>query len=437
VRFPANAIVVLAAASLALCTGCGPSGEAPRAPEAERAFAPVRTALDAGAITARGELSVEIAPNVVSMLLSFVLEQRDSAVGITTVNAPDGAVLHDTVFEADSWDARSFSSAIAPEPLVGVGDLALLMPLSPRTPLVSGTYHVALETDPPDAVFSRVTLTVRHDDTGAVAESRPHLVDLHVHVLDPEPARLEDSVASTLDTDWRTVLDRMLVPRALASGTLTASIGAPTERARLGRLDDERELAEACRAIRRAAQAAARGEESVGGRDADSEAPVESGGVPPLHVGLVAEIDAALIGTDADVGAELDDQSDDSDLLTGLSPLPGLPYEQESPNGCVFIAEQAWSGLERGLVVELLAANLLHELGHFAGLSHPSEADGRTFDLLDDTPRCTRADAETCGPAGGADNIMFHSGDESALPWHLSADQAWVLRRHPLFRPAP
>ena len=228
-------------------------------------------------------------------------------------------------------------------------------------------------------------------------------------------------------------IDRVLVPHALLVGTITRTVSPPRETSRLAELDDEREIASACRAVRRTAAAAG----VSGGTDA----------APVLHVGLVGTITSD--GAADYTVDELDGSSDESDVedegggpLTGLSPQPGLPFDDGSPNACAFIAEAPWrepgadgAPLAEATVVELLAANLLHELGHFAGLAHPSEADGRTFDLLDDTPRCTEPDVESCGLAGGAGNLMFHSGDERTLPWTLTPDQARVLRVHPLFRP--
>jgi hypothetical protein len=82
-----------------------------------------------------------------------------------------------------------------------------------------------------------------------------------------------------------------------------------------------------------------------------------------------------------------------------------------------------------------------HEAGHLLGLYHTSESDGRYFDLFDDTPEChsEERDADNDGfidlyeCAGfDADNFMFHDGDGATM----TADQAWMIRRHPLLYPA-
>ena len=390
---------------------------------------------DVDAVASDGHVEATLDPGDVSLLLTFVLEHPEDGIGITRVTAPDGTPLHDTTFASDSWEATAFASTVATEPLTGAGELALFLPASPSTPLVPGVYRVAFETDPADAGLARVERTIkrapgREGDDDVPFDRRPQRIDVHVHVLHPDPDFRGARFARSVDVDWRAALDDMLAPHALGIGTVTVTVAAEAVSTRLAELDDEIEITAACHSARRALPGASR--TAPAAAPAAAPASGESTGTParasteanpprpPLHVAFVAEI----------VDAE------GEDWLTGLAPQPGSPFDDTSPNGCVFIGERAWTAdrLDPDTVVELLAANLLHELGHFAGLAHPSEVDGTTFDLLDDTPRCTVPDPLDCGAAGGAGNVMFHSGDADTLPWTLSADQAWVLRRHPLFR---
>ena len=400
-----------------------------------------RITLDADALARTGGVDVEVDEGSVSLLLSFALADAENSLGITRLVAPDGRVVHATRFADDSWEALDFTSDVVAEPLSAVADLALFVPASSDAPLAVGTWRVELETDPPNARFAHATAVLRRDGASATDEATTggaitdgglpdgpgtarRVVDVHVHVFHPDARYRGEAFADALDTRWRAALERTLAPHALGIGALTTSAASARETSRLAALDDEREIGRACRATRRAGRAA-RG--PAGTDDA----------TPVLHAGLVREISAALVWSGL-----ADDAADDGGALTGLAPQPGLPFDDESANGCVFVAEGPWrepsadgDALDEATVVELLAANLLHELGHFAGLAHPSEADGVTFDLIDDTPRCTSPDVEICGVAGGADNLMFHTGDERTLPWTLTAGQAAVLRVHPLFRP--
>lgn len=87
-----------------------------------------------------------------------------------------------------------------------------------------------------------------------------------------------------------------------------------------------------------------------------------------------------------------------------------------------------------------VALTMVHEAGHYLGLFHLSERDGRTHDPLPDTPEC-RPDRDRdgdgvllrpeCGGAG-TENIMFWQAGPGDL--RFSNDQAFVLHRNPAIR---
>jgi hypothetical protein len=107
---------------------------------------------------------------------------------------------------------------------------------------------------------------------------------------------------------------------------------------------------------------------------------------------------------------------------------------------------------------DLTAYVAAHEVGHFLGLYHTTEADGMWFDPLTDTPRCP---CSTCAPAtevakcgdptlptwlysssctgtpagcGGEDNLMFWLVSQLTIPapGTISPQQAQVMRANPL-----
>jgi hypothetical protein len=81
---------------------------------------------------------------------------------------------------------------------------------------------------------------------------------------------------------------------------------------------------------------------------------------------------------------------------------------------------------------ERLGRTLAHELGHFLGLFHTSEADGSVYDGLQDTPEC-RVDRDLNGDGlepsecadAGADNLMFWATTSGTV---LTGDQRALLR---------
>lgn len=80
-----------------------------------------------------------------------------------------------------------------------------------------------------------------------------------------------------------------------------------------------------------------------------------------------------------------------------------------------------------------LGRTLAHEIAHYLGLFHTSEADGSVYDALADTPECRTdrdkagdgLDADDCTDAG-ADNLMFWARTDGTK---LTADQIAVLKR--------
>lgn len=100
--------------------------------------------------------------------------------------------------------------------------------------------------------------------------------------------------------------------------------------------------------------------------------------------------------------------------------IPGPPGVFASTASCVLI-ERIGGGTRTGV----LAA---HEMGHFLGLRHTTELDGRT-DPLDDTPSCENGTRLQDCP--DYRNLMFpRFPAEPGL--RLSAEQIEVIRRNPL-----
>jgi hypothetical protein len=137
----------------------------------------------------------------------------------------------------------------------------------------------------------------------------------------------------------------------------------------------------------------------------------------------------------------LDLSGEDTGTAGISSGLPGTVMVTDSPQSCVIVS---WFAFEDSY--EEQAGNIIHEASHLMSLTHTSEADGTYFDLFTDTPECDvdsfdadgneEIDEFECDLQGGARNYMFYSGDISFAPFVMSADQAWTLRRHPLFYPA-
>lgn len=116
----------------------------------------------------------------------------------------------------------------------------------------------------------------------------------------------------------------------------------------------------------------------------------------------------------------------------GVAPgVPGAAVLNGTPMSGVVLAVGDTDPVLDGLV-------LLHESGHFFGLSHTSELDGTNADPLDDTPRCPTldgADPSTAQACPDRLNLMFptYTTDWSAL-LEVSASQRAVLQASPVLR---
>ena len=150
--------------------------------------------------------------------------------------------------------------------------------------------------------------------------------------------------------------------------------------------------------------------------------------------------------------ADIEDPTSSASLLGVSGGIPGPPAIHGTQRSGVAVNMASYlAALETGegmaqaqAEVELIAA---HEIGHYLGLYHTTEANGAALsgglngaDPLDDTPVCEdAADADAngilssseCDGAGG-NNLMFWSPPNGASG--LSANQKHVLQRNPVVR---
>jgi hypothetical protein len=108
-------------------------------------------------------------------------------------------------------------------------------------------------------------------------------------------------------------------------------------------------------------------------------------------------------------------------------------------NGVLVNGTAIWGTISNSLYVRTIAAIIVHEMGHYLGLRHTTEADFSHTDLVDDTPECLEAshdingngfaDQEEC-PDGS--NIMFWDLMVGEDKTDFSSDQQHVLHATPI-----
>jgi hypothetical protein len=108
--------------------------------------------------------------------------------------------------------------------------------------------------------------------------------------------------------------------------------------------------------------------------------------------------------------------------------LPG-PFDGDRSTAAVLVSTDAYTDGQGFLNVEGMASTIAHEIGHYMGLYHTSEASGLMHDPLPDTPQCS---SKSCSPDYNR-NIMTGGGGASRNI--LTRDQAFVVKQHPLCVP--
>jgi hypothetical protein len=130
-------------------------------------------------------------------------------------------------------------------------------------------------------------------------------------------------------------------------------------------------------------------------------------------------------------------------LLTNVIAKDGRPFATGLSGGIPGAATVFGRGVS-GIIVtasnvgEVDANTMLHETGHFFGLNHTTEGNGRTSDPLSDTPVCENIsrDPDVLLQCPDRTNLMFVAGPMEG-PVTLSPTQTRVYRGSPIYRALP
>ncbi len=141
-----------------------------------------------------------------------------------------------------------------------------------------------------------------------------------------------------------------------------------------------------------------------------------------------------------------DQPSSETSILGVSAGIPGTMSIASSWNGVInYLSAHATSST---LNSQILGETVAHEMGHWLGLFHTTEASGASFDPLSDTAQCPsnldgdndgKVYAEECD-GYGADNIMFwttwstSSQAAGKTQENLSTEQKYILKYSPIAR---
>lgn len=343
---------------------------------------------------AEAGIVIAVQPGDVSFLAFALGEAPDDEVAVTRITAPDGEVLYELDFASFDRGGPAFGDT----PLADFGEASVFFPPGPDFELEPGEYIVEFVTDGPFLA-----------DTGAYIRSGDvdvmQAIDVRFWLATTSPDLADEGVLQALEEEMRFIGDDLLVPHGMSVGTLEF-IAPP-----LDIVDRYATLV--------------LGENDAGQRDLCGEMSQALPNQRALNFAIVDTITAA---------------DDEGGVIEGnAAGLPGLVLVPGARTSCVTMIAQVdeFDGrdiFDRAVVV-------WHEAAHLMGLPHTTEFEGNSFDFFDDTPECDAAeydedgsgdvDSFECETADGG-NFMFHDSDGR----ELSQNQAWMLRRHPLFAPA-
>lgn len=371
---------------------------------------------DAAQLASDGVLSIEVGANDVSVLVNIRTTNTEAGMAVTEIRDPSDQVIYSADLGSDG--VENVQSDFFNE-ITGAGELAVFMPPTPEMTLTPGNYQFRVVRED-DAELSSVRAFVKSNPEGGDIDATALKFDLNVWVAHSDAFFAGDSFQNTVRTAYVDSINTILEDHNLSVGTVNFFQANADQTETFRSLDVENEFGDACRAML-----------------------ADTGAGLALNLVFVEEL-----------------SSENTPGIAGVAPSPGVINDTTAGESCFFVAQTAYvanpaEDLSEQQANNMQAGNILHEAAHFMSIQHTTEENGMQFDNFNDTPECDAAtfdgrnnatfgvpgqlDGEMsdheCSFEGGADNVVFYAGHQDFLPFRMSEDQAWVLRRHPLSIP--
>ena len=359
--------------------------------------------LNLGNLGSGSSLTIRVEEGDSSVLFYIRSDDPQEYIVIDEISDPQGQVL----YQLDPATGRA-SGTVFNQRLENNGSIALYLPLAPQFDLEPGDYTIFFRTGDNDPVEEAGVL-VRSGEVDVT-----QALDLNLWVVSPSLPLVDSEDLSV--NQLRAEIDAILSPHDLAIGkinVITTSTQIKAQFSEIGPALLPAQLSDLCLAMSK-----------------------QLGSQRALNV---AVLDKPAAGT----GQTVSDVANDE--LEGLAGFAGGPRGAAAGQpGTVLIPNSA-----RSCAVILLdgnndfsqnrqGQNILRQASLLMGVPFTTGPEGLIFDLFTDTAECLRADFDTNGDdvvdsneCAGADanNYMFWEEGGTVM----SSDQAWTLRRHPLF----
>ncbi len=330
---------------------------------------------------------INVESDVVSVLVEVITQDPSAQIFLIEI-ADDTS--GDILFDVDDMDNSAIRFGFAPFTEESSGELGIFFPGAPQYDLSAGEVVLFFEAD---SAIQDVNVMLRYGDVNVLQE-----LDMVFYVALEGNELGSEGEQQAFESALRSSVDNLLNPHNLQLGDVRFVIADDASVAEYANLTGEAALEELC-------------------------------GVLSTELGMNRELKVALV--------DWIDDGNAGGISMNSGPV-GTISQAGARFSCVTASWQAYLGS-----YDEQAANVIHEGSHFMSLTHTTEAEGEFFDLFMDTAECpadtydTNSDGEVddfeCDVEGGANNFMFYSGVIEFAPFTMSNDQAWVLRRHPLF----
>ncbi|MEZ4669847.1 MAG: hypothetical protein R3E39_18225 [Anaerolineae bacterium] len=344
------------------------------------------------------EVPLTLEADDVSALLYVKAEDPSAQISLVGIYDENDEII----FEMSDEEGDFSNTMFGFEPVTDKGgELAVFLPGTPDSMLEPGSYLFVFQSD--GAPLSEGHAIIRSGDVSGM-----QALDITFWVVSPASELTSEESQSEFADAIRGPINDLLNPHKLEVGQINFAVGTDDDMDNFGTVniteDDDSAVGDLCATMTD-----------------------EIGTSRSLPVAIIDEFPADDTGSTTGIAYSAGN--------AGIIDVAGSPYS------CVVVT---WNDYATSFVDQ--AANIIHEGSHFMSLPHTTEQEGQTFDLFSDTPECPAdqfdqdgdglVDEVECGVEGGAKNYMFWNGSEELAPFEMSADQAWVLRRHPLFHNA-
>lgn len=342
-------------------------------------------------LKANQTIKLDLKPGEQSLLFYAHAQSKTENLKVLEIKGPDGELLYGYDPEEDMIEGEHLQEGIA-----NTGELSVYLPLSPQHALAPGEYSLKVQTDSGKAL----------KDAGAILRKGPpqglQALDMTFWILSQNKALQTPATYQKYVSAVRKQINQIIQPHGLQMGKINVKVGSPAMIQAYSKLqpsDEDKIESDICQ-----------------------ELAARTDGYRQLNVAILDEIMRSPSEIEADAGENVGFALG----MPGLLPLPNSRWS------CVVIAYDPDDPHQGG--------TLWHESSHLMGVVHTSEENGEGFDPLSDTPECPAAkfdkdkdglvDSEECAQRD-AENYMFWEGNGKVM----TAQQAWVLKRHPLFYP--